>query len=85
MPRGLYESVAHGGPLDGIKVGSGLGWNGRIVKRRTDGHNYYHQGYYAWQPIAQRWEWHAEVIKPEGVPQRRPVSRGEYRSDKQLT
>lgn len=84
MPRGLYESRAQGGPLDGIKLASGMGWDGRIVKRRTDGHNYYHQGCYKWHPLRERWEWHPQVIKAEGVPQRRPVHRGEYRSDKQL-
>lgn len=65
MPRGLYESLAQGGPLDGIKIGSGLGWNGRVIRKRTDGVVYYHQGYYAWEPIKEVWIWRADMIAPE--------------------
>jgi len=67
MPRALYESVALGGPLDGIRLASGLGWDGRIISRRTEGHSYYHAGYYMWEPIKEQWIWYAVKIPREPV------------------
>ena len=58
MPNPLYESRAKGGPLDGIKLSSGLGWDGKIVKRRSQGFVHYHAGYYAWNHGQSQWVWH---------------------------
>ena len=67
VPKGLYESIAVGGPRDGIKIGSGLGWNGRVMRKRTDGVVYWYQGYYAWHPIKEQWEWHEAAIADERI------------------
>jgi hypothetical protein len=69
----LYESRAQGGPKDGIKIGAGLNWNGVIPRKITEGYRHFYQGYYAWHPIEQRWEWHEKEIKkqacrtPQGI------------------
>lgn len=79
MVKPLYESRAQGGPLDGVWLGAGMGWDGKIIRKRTDGHDYYHQGYYGWEPIKQVWIWHALAIPPTGHAKRRAV--GQLRSD----
>lgn len=67
MAGKLYESKAQGGPLDGIKVGSGLGWDGRVPMRKTPVMVYYHAGRYHWHPIREAWIWKAEPINPETI------------------
>lgn len=67
MPQKAYESRARGGPKHGIKLTSGLGWDGRIIMRRTPVMIYYHAGSYKWHPIEQAWIWNEHPVPPESV------------------
>lgn len=67
MAGRLYESLGQGGPLDGIKIGSGLRWDGRVVMRRTQTTIFYHAGYYSWDPIKETWIWRYAQIPPEST------------------
>lgn len=75
MAGRLYESRGLGGPLDGIKIGSGLGWDGRVPMRKTPVMVYYHAGRYKWNPVHEVWEWKPEPIPPESIKKATQVGR----------
>lgn len=58
----MYESIASGGPLNGIRICAALSWNGWV--RNTEMHTSklvsaaYHPGCYVWDSEQCAWVWH---------------------------
>lgn len=58
----MWEGKAVGGPRDGVKVGAGPRWDGRVAK--NEGKGTYWPGRYKWDyEELHTWVWKPEVKK----------------------
>lgn len=61
----LYENIAQGGPLDGIKVAAPGTWDGRIaIPKKGRFIPEYYPGAYRWDLNQWTWVWHFHNALP---------------------